>query len=134
MADNTFDSRSASKSASRSSGTHPSHASADDGGRSRWLALGLGRDAGDANLGQTILRLAGLAEAVHRFEHVRDELGSVGMGMAPAAMSWRGTADGGGTQIPLVSTQVVANTAITGQVRKDAGAGGSSQPRTEVGR
>ncbi len=83
----------------------------------------LSHAAGDANIGLTILRLAGLAEAVHRMEHVRRQLESAGMSVAALDE----TKDSGLRQVVIAPTGV-------GFVRKDADAGRSSQPRTEVGR
>lgn len=87
----------------------------------RWQRLS--HAAGDAHIGQTILRLAGLAEAVHRMEHVRGQLAAEGLSVASLAE----TKDSG-------LRQVVIAPAGVGLVRKDADAGRSSQPRTEVGR
>lgn len=71
--------------------------------------LRIARDAGDANLGQTILRMAGLAEAVHRFEHA-------------AALSAQS------------AIQAHIHQAASEPVRTDADFGALPRLRTEVGR
>jgi hypothetical protein len=71
-------------------------------------------DAGDANLGQTILRLAGLAEAAHRFEHAA----------AIAAQAASAQA----------SVQVSVHATASDPVRTDADFEALLRLRTEVGR